>query len=298
MEKYLELKKEYTDIKEEALELLIDRLYELGVEGVEVKAPLNKEEIDTIDGDYLDLKLLQQDKTTVILYIKEEEYIKNLENIRRLIAPFDMAEVEDEEKWLLAYQKYFKVFKPGKLFVIVPEWEKYTPEPEELIIKINPGAAFGTGTHPTTKNVLVLMEEIDFRDKEIADIGTGSGILTIGSILLGAKEVTVVDNDAKAVEVARENMKEYLNISYQVNDLLKDINKKFDIVLANIVADVLLDLAKSIKANLKEKGKIIVSGIIADRWLEVDLAYKDQGFSLVKMIEEEGWHTALYERNK
>lgn len=298
MEKYLELKKEYTDIKEEALELLIDRLYELGVEGVEVKAPLNKEEIDTIDGDYLDLKLLQQDKTTVILYIKEEEYIKNLENIRRLIAPFDMAEVEDEEKWLLAYQKYFKVFKPGKLFVIVPEWEKYTPEPEELIIKINPGAAFGTGTHPTTKNVLVLMEEIDFLNKEIADIGTGSGILTIGSILLGAKEVTVVDNDAKAVEVARENMKEYLNISYQVNDLLKDINKKFDIVLANIVADVLLDLAKSIKANLKEKGKIIVSGIIADRWLEVDLAYKDQGFSLVKMIEEEGWHTALYERNK
>ena len=298
MEKYLELKKEYTDIKEEALELLIDRLYELGVEGVEVKAPLNKEEIDTIDGDFLDLKLLQQDKTTVILYIKEEEYIKNLENIRRLIAPFDMAEVEDEEKWLLAYQKYFKVFKPGKLFVIVPEWEKYTPEPEELIIKINPGAAFGTGTHPTTKNVLVLMEEIDFLDKEIADIGTGSGILTIGSILLGAKEVTVVDNDAKAVEVARENMKEYLNISYQVNDLLKDINKKFDIVLANIVADVLLDLAKSIKANLKEKGKIIVSGIIADRWLEVDRAYKDQGFSLVKMIEEEGWHTALYERNK
>ena len=298
MEKYLELKKEYTDIKEEALELLIDRLYELGVEGVEVKAPLNKEEIDTIDGDYLDLKLLQQDKTTVILYIKEEEYIKNLENIRRLIAPFDMAEVEDEEKWLLAYQKYFKVFKPGKLFVIVPEWEKYTPEPEELIIKINPGAAFGTGTHPTTKNVLVLMEEIDFLNKEIADIGTGSGILTIGSILLGAKEVTVVDNDAKAVEVARENMKEYLNISYQVNDLLKDINKKFDIVLANIVADVLLDLAKSIKANLKEKGKIIVSGIIADRWLEVDRAYKDQGFSLVKMIEEEGWHTALYERNK
>ena len=298
MEKYLELKKEYTDIKEEALELLIDRLYELGVEGVEVKAPLNKEEIDTIDGDYLDLKLLQQDKTTVILYIKEEEYIKNLENIRRLIAPFDMAEVEDEEKWLLAYQKYFKVFKPGKLFVIVPEWEKYTPEPEELIIKINPGAAFGTGTHPTTKNVLVLMEEIDFRDKEIADIGTGSGILTIGSILLGAKEVTVVDNDAKAVEVARENMKEYLNISYQVNDLLKGIDKEYDIVLANIVADVLLDLAKSIKANLKEKGKIIVSGIIADRWLEVDLAYKDQGFSLVKMIEEEGWHTALYERNK
>ncbi|MCI0502809.1 MAG: 50S ribosomal protein L11 methyltransferase [Fusobacteria bacterium] len=298
MEKYLELKKEYTDIKEEALELLIDRLYEFGVEGVEVKAPLNKEEIDTIDGDYLELKLLQQDKTTVILYIKEEEYIKNLENIRRLIAPFDMAEVEDEEKWLLAYQKYFKVYKPGKLFVIVPEWEKYTPKPEELIIKINPGAAFGTGTHPTTKNVLVLMEEIDFRDKEIADIGTGSGILTIGSILLGAKEVTVVDNDAKAIEVARENMKEYLNISYQANDLLKGINKKFDIVLANIVADVLLDLAKSIKANLKEKGKIIVSGIIADRWLEVDRAYIDQGFSLWKMIEEEGWHTALYERNK
>ena len=291
MERYLEISKEFNDINEYALDVLIDMLYDLGIEGIEIKSPLSSREID---GDYFDVEILDKKPTEIKAYIKEEEYIKNKDKIDEILIKYIVKAVEDEEKWLLAYQKYFKVFKPGKRFVIVPEWESYNKKDDELIIKINPNMAFGTGTHPTTKNVLLLMEELDFKDKEVTDIGTGSGILTIGSILLGAKNITVVDNDKKAIKVAENNLKEYNNIDFKVNDLLKGINKKFDIVLANIVADVLIELSFDINENLKEDSFIIISGIIEDKWNKVASKYEENGLVLVKKLEEDGWVTALY----
>ena len=291
MKKYLEISKEFKDINESALELLIDKLYDLGIEGIEIKSPLYKEEIN---GDYFDEKILEDASTTIKAYIKEEIYIENQRKIDEVLIKYLVEPVEDQEKWLLAYQKYFKVFKPGKKFIIVPEWESYDKREDELVIKINPNTAFGTGTHPTTKNVLLLMEELDFRDKKVADIGAGSGILTKASLLLKAKSVTVVDNDKKALKVAKDNLKEYNNITYRLNNLMDGMLDKFDIILANIVADVLIDLGKDINKNLEAEAKIIISGIIKEKWDKVALSFKRQELNLLKVMEEEGWITALY----
>lgn len=288
MERYLEISKEFNSISELALDLLIDKLYDLEAQGVEIKSPLNLEEID---GDYFDVK---DTGTSIKVYIKEEDFILNKDKIDEVLGIYSVSVVEDEEKWLLAYQKYFKVFKPGKRFVIVPEWEDYEVEDGDLVITINPNMAFGTGTHPTTKNVLVLMEDLDFSGKDVVDIGSGSGILTIGAVLLGAKNVTVLDNDPKAIKVSKDNLNRYDNIDFKLNNLLNGIDKRYDIVLANIVAGVLIDLVANLGRNLKNGSYIIASGIIKEKWEAVDFSFKAKGLELIKIIEEEGWVTALY----
>lgn len=295
MEKYLILSKTYGEINEQAYELIIDKLYELGVEGVEIEAPWTQEELDRIDGDYIDLGI-QKDQVVIKAYIREEDYLENEALINRLLGEFQVLEVEEEEKWLLAYQKYFKVMKIGRRFVIVPVWEEYDAGPGELVIHIDPSIAFGTGSHPTTRNVLLLMEEMDFKGKEVADVGSGSGILSYGAALLGAKEILVLDNDEKAMGVASENLKQFGNIRYRTGNLLEGVDECFDIILANIVAGVLVTLSGYLDKNLKAGGHILISGIIAERWEEVLLAMEAQGLTLLKMIEEDGWVSALLQK--
>ena len=295
MEKYLILSKTYSEINEQAYELIIDKLYEHGVEGVEIEAPWTREELYKIDGDYIDLGE-QKDQVVIKAYIKEDDYLENEALINRLLGEFQVLEVEEQEKWLLAYQKYFKVMKIGRRFVIVPVWEEYDPAPGELVIHIDPSIAFGTGSHPTTRNVLLLMEELDFQGKAVADVGSGSGILSYGAALLGAKGILVLDNDENAMGVARENLKQFDNIRYRTGNLLEGIDEAFDIILANIVAGVLITLSGYMDKNLAPGGHILVSGIIAERWQEVLSAMESKGLALVKKIEEDGWVSALMKK--
>lgn len=293
MDKYLILIKKFENFNKIAHEVVIDKLYELGVEGVEIKTPWTKEELDQVNGDYFDIEN-NIEGTTINAYILEEDYFKNKMEIDKILGEYDITQVEDKEKWLLAYQKYFNITKPGKKFIIVPAWLEYEAKDGELIIKIDPSIAFGTGSHPTTKNVLLLMEDINFIDKSVVDVGAGSGILSIGSTLLGAKDILVIDNDEDAIKVSKENLHSYKNIDFKVNNLLDGIDIKFDIIIANIVADVIKLLSEYLDYNLNRNGILLVSGIIDTKWQGVKDKILTKGLKLEKIIEEDGWVTAKF----
>lgn len=293
MEKYLILIKKFDNLNEAAYEVIIDQLYDLGVEGVEIKTPWTQKELDEVNGDYFDIEN-NPDETIINAYITEEIFLINKASIDRLIGDYEISGVEEESKWLLAYQKYFNIMKPGKRFVIVPAWMEYEPKEDELIIKIDPSIAFGTGSHPTTKNVLLLMEEMNFIGKKVVDVGAGSGILSYGASLLGAKDILVIDNDLDAIKVSKENLTHIECIEYKVNNLLDGINNKFDIIIANIVADVIVLLSDYLEINLSSGGVFLVSGIIENKWSIVFEKILSKGLVLEKMIEEEGWVTAKF----
>ena len=293
MGKYLIIVKKFENLNEEAYEVIIDQLYEYGVEGVEIKTPWSQYELSQVDGDYIDIEN-NPEGTIINAYIDEEAFLENKKEIDDLIGNYEIHEVDDEEKWLLAYQKYFDIMKPGKKFVIVPAWMDYIKKEDELIIKIDPSIAFGTGSHPTTKNVLLLMEDMDFKGKEVVDVGAGSGILSYGAQLLGANNILVIDNDENAIKVSKENLINLKNITYIVNNLLDGIEDKFDIIIANIVADVIIMLSDYLDKNLKEDGVFLVSGIIEEKWLKVIDKILSQGMKLADKIEENGWVTAKF----
>lgn len=296
MEKYLILIKKFDNLNESAYEVIIDQLYDLGVEGVEIKTPWTQKEIDQSGGDYFDIEN-NPDETLINAYIKEEAFLINKMAIDKIIGDYEVTGVEEESKWLLAYQKYFEIMKPGKRFVIVPAWKEYEPKDKELIIKIDPSIAFGTGSHPTTKNVLLLMEDMDFKGKSVVDVGAGSGILSYGAYLLGARDTLVIDNDEDAIKVSIENLKiinKNNSFEFMVNNLLEGIDKKYEIIIANIVADVIIMLSDYLETNLEDGGIFLVSGIIAEKWSAVFEKIVEKGLSLEKKIEEDGWVTAKF----
>lgn len=295
MAEYKIIRKIFTDIQEQAYEILIDQLYDHGVEGVEIIAPWSREELAKVDKDFIDIPE-NPNQVEIKAYIPREALIANEGRIRNILGEYTVLEVEPEEKWLLAYQDYFKPLRVGKHFVIVPAWEKYQAELGDQIITIDPGIAFGTGSHPTTKNVLVLMENHSFNHRKVADIGAGSGILTKGALLLGAKDVLVIDIDDKALEVSKENLKEYQNIRFLKNNLLENCEESFDIILANIVADAILALGPQMKKGLEKHGLLLVSGIIEARWDEVQVGLENQGLKLLEKILEEGWVAATFQK--
>lgn len=298
MEKYLILIKKFDNLNNEAHEVIIDQLYDLGVEGVEIKTPWTQKELDQSGGDYFDIEN-NPDETVINAYIPEEAFLLNKTAIDKIIGPYEITGVEDESKWLLAYQKYFEIMKPGKRFVIVPAWKEYEEKENELIIKIDPSIAFGTGSHPTTKNVLLLMEDMDFTGKSVVDVGAGSGILSYGAYLLGAKDILVIDNDEDAIKVSMENLiniNKNNKIEFIVNNLLAGVDKKFEVIIANIVADVIIMLSDYLEKNLGDGGIFLVSGIIAEKWPTVFDKVVNSGLSLEKKIEEDGWVTAKFIR--
>lgn len=296
MEKYLILIKKFDNLNESAHEVIIDQLYELGVEGVEIKTPWTQQELEKSGGDYFDIEN-NPDESVINAYIKEEAFLINKSAIDKIIGVYEVTGVEEESKWLLAYQKYFEIMKPGKRFVIVPAWKEYEPRDRELIIKIDPSIAFGTGSHPTTKNVLLLMEDMDFKGKSIVDVGAGSGILSYGAYLLGARDILVIDNDEDAIKVSMENLKNINSnnsIKFIVNNLLDGVDKKFEVIIANIVADVIIMLSDYLDTNLEYEGIFLVSGIIAEKWTAVFDKIVECGLVLEKKIEEDGWVTAKF----
>lgn len=296
MEKYLILIKKFENLNNEAHEVIIDQLYDLGVEGVEIKTPWTKKELDQSGGDYFDIEN-NPDETVINAYIKEEAFLINKTEIDKIIGDYEITGVEEESKWLLAYQKYFEIMKPGKRFVIVPAWKEYEPKDKELIIKIDPSIAFGTGSHPTTKNVLLLMEDMDFNGKSIVDVGAGSGILSYGAYLLGARYILVIDNDDDAIKVSMDNLSNINNnnsFEFIVNNLLEGIDKKFEVIIANIVADVIIMLSEYLETNLVDDGIFLVSGILAEKWSAVFDKIVEKGLYLENKIEEEGWITAKF----
>ncbi len=200
----------------------------------------------------------------------------------------------DEVEW----KKYFKPQKIGAHFVIRPSWEKYEPKAGEMVITIDPGAAFGTGLHETTRGVLMLLEEIakelgeGIRNAEVLDAGTGSGILGIGALMIGAKKVKAIDNDPEAVAVAKDNIRINHEESKTRTEILGVEEEKghYDIVMANIISEVLIQHKDHITGLLKNGAHLVLSGILTKQEDDVIKAFTDKGtLKLRKTLRLEEW---------
>ena len=203
-----------------------------------------------------------------------------------------------EEDWAENWKKYYKPFRVGRHLVVRPVWEKYEPQAGDKIISIDPGMAFGNGTHETTSMCLGLVEDYIKPGDTVLDVGTGSGILAIASVLMGAQSALGIDLDPVAVRVANENIERNGlsgRVHAQVGDLVKGIDTQADVVFANIIADAVILLSRAVRAHMKPGGVFICSGIILEREQDVLDALSEAGFT-VDRIEHRGEWSAIAAR--
>ena len=213
-------------------------------------------------------------------------------------AEFLTTRVQDED-WANSWKKYFHTDKVGERVVIQPSWEEYEPQPGEVVLRLDPGAAFGTGTHPTTAMCLRAMEKLVKPGMTVFDVGTGSGVLAIAAAKLGAKTVRAVDYDATAVRVARENIEANGAadiVSTAESDLFSAIPGKAGLVTANLIADLVIRLLPDLDAHLEQGGALLASGIIESRAQEVREAADAAGFFVAEDFEEKEWHAMVIRR--
>ena len=261
-------------------------------------------------GDLVDDSILNADKNIVrvSLFVPEEknlsEYTSFLkERFSTLAIDIKMSfDGMNEEDWAESWKRYYKPIPLGKV-TIVPAWEEYTAREGEVIIKMDPGMAFGTGTHETTRLVMKIMQDEIRGGERVLDVGTGSGILSICAVKLGAKSSNAYDIDPVAVKIARENaLADGLdNITVGVSDLLRDVDTscgKYDFCVANIVADIIIRMMPDISAYLTDDAPLILSGIISMRADEVRASIKENGFYVVREERENDWLAIMVRKVK
>lgn len=204
-----------------------------------------------------------------------------------------------EEDWADNWKKYYEPARITHDLTIVPSWTDYEATPGEKIIKLDPGMAFGTGTHPTTKMSLFALEQILRGGETVIDVGTGSGVLSIASSLLGAKEIYAYDLDDVAVRVAQENIAlnpGMDNIQVAAGDLLRGVDLEADVIVANILADVLIHLPVDAYRLVKDQGYLIMSGIISEKWDMVRASAEAAGFFLETHLIQDEWNACVFKK--
>jgi ribosomal protein L11 methyltransferase len=220
-----------------------------------------------------------------------------------------------EEDWAHAWKRQYHVQRIGRQIVIVPAWEEYTPTSEQVVIRLEPGMAFGTGLHPTTRLCLKALEEHLVPHGDVLDVGTGSGVLAIAAARLGARSVLALDADLSAVSVARENVamngvarrvtvqhgtlpgSQAVPSYFLAGDALELLDTgQFDLVLINILAPVIVSLAPELAARLTPSGKVIASGLIENQEEEVTGALQAEGLRVVERMREKDWVALVAQR--
>lgn len=267
-----------------------------------------EENLMPIYGELIDDKILNADKNAVSVSIfvpEERSYTDYVAYIRERLTYLGLKDYNitlegfDEEDWANAWREYYKPIHIGKSLVVVPAWQEYDAKANEVTIKMDPGMAFGTGTHETTRLCAAMVEKHMKKGDRVLDIGTGSGILSMFAVKLGAKGADAYDIDPVAVRVAKENAKENGITSFKcgVSDLLRDVDLSegpFDFAMANIVADILIRMSEDIAPYLKDGAKIVCSGIIEGRCDEVINGMNAHGFELVDSDSENDWKVLVF----
>ena len=295
---------QYIEVKiftsQENIDPLTCILMDMGIAGFAIEDArdfrdlMNKK--NTYDWDYIDESLMELEnvRTSVTFYLEESEESRRI--LRQLQGKYGSEMVwkaVDDSDWKDNWKEYFKPAKITGRIVVKPTWEEYEPQEDELVIEIDPGMAFGTGTHPTTSLCVKLLEKyIEGSKDTVLDVGCGSGILSVAAALLGARDVLAVDIDPVAAEVSRENVR--LNglsdkITVKEGDLTKGLDMQADIVVANLMADLVMMLSKDVAAHLKGKSIYISSGILIEKRKQVEAAIEKCGFKVLEVLEEGEW---------
>lgn len=293
----------------EAVEAITNILDELRTGGVMIEDPKDFlfQKNNELDWDYVEEEVFNksgQDGVLIKTYISEERnVVEVVENIKHRVLSLrdfgiDIGEGSvslgqvNESDWANEWKKYYKPTKIGQRIVVKPTWEDYKPENGELIIELDPGMAFGTGTHETTSMCIRELEKYVNEDSKVFDIGCGSGILAIAAAKLGAKEVLAVDLDEVAVKVSKENVEEN-NVSDSVEvrhgNLMDVVKDRADVVVANIIADIIKILAKDVHNFMKKDAVFISSGIILDKVEEVKESLIENGFEIIDIKKLGEW---------
>lgn len=266
---------------------------------------------NAVYGELVDESILNADKTRSAVSIFTEESV-NLEghfefirsHLASLTGGYDIEVISsDEDDWRYAWRKYYKPTRIGKNLIIVPDGDSYESAENDVRIDLEPGLAFGTGTHETTRLCAAFLEEYIKGGDYMLDVGAGSGILAICASKLGAEYCAACDIDPIAVRTEKENaeLNGCNNIDCFVSDLLSDVKLKdgraYDIVTANIVADIIIKMSPEIGAFVRKGGLVITSGVISEREAEVDAAMISGGFTKLTSKYDGGWCAGVFAKN-
>ncbi len=258
--------------------------------------------------DFIDDSLLHKDRTKGIIHIYINPHENPLEAVSFITERLNSEEIEHEiktadcktEDWVNNWKQYFHAMPIGEKLLIRPLWEKEYDTDGRIVLNIEPGLAFGTGSHPTTKLCLETLEKYIDNNSTVLDIGCGSGILSIAALLLGAKSAFGVDIDKLAVKTAIENAKENgfaSPVFDAVNGNLSDkVNGKYNVIVANIVADIIMQFNEEVSEFLEDGGIYITGGIIDIRKDEVVRSFEQNGFEIIANYEEKGWNVFVCRR--
>ena len=299
----------------EALDALMDRLEWAGVSQFAVEDPRELDDFlqHSVYYDYVEDELMQkrQAPATLTVYLPDNaQGHEQREVVRGVLSALEREGAGSydsnlvgisEEDWKNNWKKYFKPIRVGEKILIKPSWE---PLPEDVgsrkVLEIDPSSSFGTGTHETTRLCLAALEEAVFPGAEVLDMGCGSGILGVGAMLLGAGNVTGIDIEEDAIRVSGENMRRnaveetayrFFRGNVLEDDALRDLigQRKYDVIAANIVADVIIAMSALFGRFLEKDGTLIASGIILERQDEVKEALSEAGFAVARAREEGEW---------
>ncbi len=287
-------------------DLVSNVLYDAGAAGLAIEDPNDIVELEQseITWDFVDCNLTDLGKGEIIIkaYFPESEDLnKIIENIQNEIKRNPLIENKniqitltllDDNDWAHSWKKYYKPFKIGSNILIKPSWEDVEIEEGNILIELDPGMAFGTGTHETTWMCTEAIEKYIKKGDTLYDIGCGSGILSIVAVKLGAEKVIGVDLDPVCIKTSKENIN--INdvenkIDIREGNLLEVVDQKADIIVSNIIAEVIAEMSKDLKAYIKDDGIFIASGIILEKISLVEDALKKSGFEILEIIRKNEW---------
>jgi ribosomal protein L11 methyltransferase len=284
--------------KELATDLISNIFYELGLKGVVV------EDSDIIPiEEWENADKIRPADMAVIGYIPENKHSrKHLRIIKEKLTELEkecgiffkiICRTIDEQDWSESWKKFFHPLKITKRIVIKPSWEDYDANLDDIVVEIDPGMAFGTGTHQTTVLCISMIEKYMKKGDKFLDIGTGSGILMIAAAKLGAQSVYGIDNDEVATDIAKKNLLlngiENKNFKIRPGNLIDRVNERFDFVVANILTETIMVLLDSVKNVLKKKSVFICSGIIEKNKDQVVEKMIASGFKIEDILKQEEW---------
>ncbi len=301
--KWIELS---VDVDHEAVEAVVELFSRYGYnEGVVIEEPFSQDR----DGDNVRVDITRPFR--IRTFIPQETFDSvSLDAIRNGIWHLGqlrdtgdlIVETRNEEDWANAWKEHYTPVRVGIRVVVRPPWQEYEPESDDVVVLLDPGMAFGTGTHPTTQIALRLLETLDLKDRSVFDVGTGSGIIAIAAAKLGARSVDGVDIDAVSVRQAQTNIdlndaRGQVRIWQSAMEPGGESMSTYDVVVANIIARVLVEISDQIVASVAERGTLVLSGIIESKEAAVIDRYRSLGFERVQREQIEDWIGHIWRRS-